>query len=83
MMLTGAATLVSYKQPRRLSYRSAKLSDTKHADNSIPPDSIRASRRIGAAEAYDGHPPVNGLKMYHEVHGKGEPVVLLLGYEKG
>ncbi len=26
-----------------------------------------------------GHAPVNGLKMYYEVHGDGEPVVLLHG----
>ena len=26
-----------------------------------------------------GHAPVNGLKMYYEVHGSGEPVVLLHG----
>jgi hypothetical protein len=26
-----------------------------------------------------GTAPVNGLKMYYEVHGKGEPVVLLHG----
>src|SRR5215467_7334396 len=26
-----------------------------------------------------GYAPVNGVKMYHEVHGSGEPVVLLHG----
>ena len=26
-----------------------------------------------------GYAPVNGLKMYYEVHGRGEPVVLLHG----
>ncbi|HRJ90257.1 MAG TPA: alpha/beta hydrolase [Pyrinomonadaceae bacterium] len=26
-----------------------------------------------------GYAPVNGLKMYYEIHGKGEPVVLLHG----
>ena len=26
-----------------------------------------------------GYVPVNGLKMYYEVHGSGEPVVLLHG----
>jgi hypothetical protein len=24
-----------------------------------------------------GYAPVHGLKMYYEIHGKGEPVVLL------
>jgi pimeloyl-ACP methyl ester carboxylesterase len=26
-----------------------------------------------------GHAPVNGLKMYYEIHGKGDPIVLLHG----
>src|SRR5512132_3391967 len=26
-----------------------------------------------------GYAPVNGLKMYYEIHGSGEPVVLLHG----
>ena len=26
-----------------------------------------------------GYAPVNGVKMYYEVHGSGEPVVLLHG----
>jgi hypothetical protein len=26
-----------------------------------------------------GYAPLNGLKMYYEVHGSGEPVVLLHG----
>lgn len=26
-----------------------------------------------------GYAPVNGLRMYHEVHGQGDPVVLLHG----
>src|SRR5438034_8886221 len=26
-----------------------------------------------------GYAPVNGLKMYYEIHGSGEPVVLLPG----
>src|SRR4030095_1272298 len=27
----------------------------------------------------NGYAPVNGLKMYYEIHGNGEPVVLLHG----
>lgn len=30
-------------------------------------------------EPTTGYAPVNGLKMYHEVHGSGDPVVLLHG----
>jgi hypothetical protein len=26
-----------------------------------------------------GYAPVNGLKMYYEIHGSGDPVVLLHG----
>ena len=28
-----------------------------------------------------GYAPVNGLKMYYEIHGSGEPVVLLHGFQ--
>ena len=30
-------------------------------------------------KAVTGYAPVNGLKMYYEIHGSGEPVVLLHG----
>lgn len=32
-----------------------------------------------AQEPVTGYAPVNGLKMYYEVHGRGEPLVLLHG----
>lgn len=32
-----------------------------------------------SAQTQTGYAPVNGLKMYYEVHGKGEPIVLLHG----
>ena len=32
-----------------------------------------------AQEPKTGYAPVNGLKMYYEIHGKGDPVVLLHG----
>jgi pimeloyl-ACP methyl ester carboxylesterase len=32
-----------------------------------------------AQQPMTGYVPVNGLKMYYEIHGKGEPVVLLHG----
>ncbi len=32
-----------------------------------------------AQEPVTGYAPVNGVKMYYEIHGKGEPVVLLHG----
>lgn len=33
----------------------------------------------GQNKLVTGYAPVNGLKMYYEIHGKGEPVVLLHG----
>jgi pimeloyl-ACP methyl ester carboxylesterase len=33
----------------------------------------------GQQRATTGYAPVNGLKMYYEIHGSGEPVVLLHG----
>ena len=38
-----------------------------------------ASVAVSAQEPATGYAPVNGLRMYYEVHGKGEPVVLLHG----
>jgi pimeloyl-ACP methyl ester carboxylesterase len=34
---------------------------------------------VWAQKPVTGYAPVNGLKMYYEIHGKGEPVVLLHG----
>jgi len=34
---------------------------------------------FGQQQAVTGYAPVNGLKMYYEIHGQGEPVVLLHG----
>src|SRR5687768_8599811 len=34
---------------------------------------------VGAQGPTSGYAPVNGLRMYYEVHGKGEPVILLHG----
>jgi pimeloyl-ACP methyl ester carboxylesterase len=37
------------------------------------------SAAVSAQQPVTGYVPVNGLKMYYEIHGKGEPVVLLHG----
>jgi pimeloyl-ACP methyl ester carboxylesterase len=37
------------------------------------------STASAAPQSVTGYAPVNGLKMYYEIHGKGEPVVLLHG----
>ena len=34
---------------------------------------------MGDADATSGYAPVNGLEMYYEIHGTGEPLVLLRG----
>src|SRR5262245_38423324 len=34
---------------------------------------------FGQQKPITGYAPVNGLKMYYEIHGSGEPVVLLHG----
>lgn len=34
---------------------------------------------VSAQQPTTGYAPVNGLKMYYEVHGSGDPVVLLHG----
>src|SRR6186997_1602670 len=34
---------------------------------------------LGQQKPTTGYAPVNGLKMYYEIHGGGEPVVLLHG----
>ena len=34
---------------------------------------------FGQQKPVTGYAPVNGLKMYYEIHGKGEPLVLLHG----
>jgi pimeloyl-ACP methyl ester carboxylesterase len=34
---------------------------------------------VSAQKPQTGYAPVNGLRMYYEVHGKGQPVVLLHG----
>jgi pimeloyl-ACP methyl ester carboxylesterase len=40
---------------------------------------VLSSAGASAQEPVTGYAPVNGLKMYYEIHGKGEPVVLLHG----
>jgi pimeloyl-ACP methyl ester carboxylesterase len=40
---------------------------------------VSFSAAVSAQQPVTGYAPVNGLKMYYEIHGKGEPVVLLHG----
>lgn len=41
--------------------------------------SSTVSAQAQAQEPTSGYAPVNGLKMYYEIHGSGDPVVLLHG----
>jgi hypothetical protein len=53
----------------------------KHEDNSFSPVDVLMMLLSGVVSAQQkpttGYAPVNGLKMYYEIHGSGEPVVLL------
>jgi pimeloyl-ACP methyl ester carboxylesterase len=40
---------------------------------------LLASAAVSAQEPTTGYAPVNGLKMYYEIHGKGDPIVVLHG----
>jgi pimeloyl-ACP methyl ester carboxylesterase len=40
---------------------------------------LLVSAVVSAQTPTTGYAPVNGLKMYYEIHGKGEPLVLLHG----
>src|SRR5215471_4539986 len=40
---------------------------------------LLGSTAPAAQESKTGYAPVSGLKMYYEIHGKGDPVVLLHG----
>src|SRR5262245_29936428 len=40
---------------------------------------ILSSATVSGQQPVTGYAPVNGLRMYYEIHGTGEPVVLLHG----
>jgi pimeloyl-ACP methyl ester carboxylesterase len=44
-----------------------------------PPGKFGKSQTGGTTMKEQGYAPVNGLKMYYEIHGKGDPVILLHG----
>jgi pimeloyl-ACP methyl ester carboxylesterase len=39
----------------------------------------KGSSSIGTSSFKSGYAPVNGLKMYYEIHGKGDPIILVHG----
>jgi pimeloyl-ACP methyl ester carboxylesterase len=40
--------------------------------------SVKSDKQL-STDSITGYAPVNGIKMYYEVHGKGEPLVLIHG----
>src|SRR6185436_15497392 len=42
-------------------------------------ESFEESSAMSAEQTTTGYAPVNGLKVYYEIHGTGDPVVLLHG----
>jgi hypothetical protein len=51
----------------------------KHIKTIAPILTFMMSAAVSAQQPTTGYAPVNGLKMYYEIHGKGDPVVLLHG----
>src|SRR5438270_5679098 len=45
----------------------------------MPQPITETSARAPLAPASSGYADVNGIKLYHEIHGQGEPLVLLHG----
>jgi hypothetical protein len=37
---------------------------------------LLSAARVSGQAPKTGYAPVNGLRMYYEIHGKGEPLVL-------
>ena len=52
--------------------------------NALAPVVLALASLAAAAPASKGYAPVDGLKMYYEIHGEGgTPLVLLHGLEPG
>src|SRR5438105_5244633 len=45
----------------------------------MPQDTTQTSGRAPNVPVSSGHADVNGIKLYHEIYGQGEPLVLLHG----
>ncbi|MFP2903619.1 alpha/beta fold hydrolase [Pyxidicoccus sp. 3LFB2] len=56
---------------------AALTSGCVHPDASAAPQ--RSEETVQAAAPKTGYAPVNGLQMYYEIHGTGQPLVLLHG----
>src|SRR5438105_15073046 len=45
----------------------------------MPHATTETSARAPLAPVFSGYADVNGIKLYHEIYGQGEPLVLLHG----
>ena len=45
----------------------------------MPEATTKTSARAPLAPVSSGYADVNGIKLYHEIYGQGEPLVLLHG----
>jgi hypothetical protein len=45
----------------------------------MPQATTRAPARTPLVPVFSGYADVNGIKLYHEIYGQGEPLVLLHG----
>jgi pimeloyl-ACP methyl ester carboxylesterase len=59
--------------------RRTLLSQGLAADLAIPAKVITLPQGHSASGPRSGYAPVNGLKMYYEIYGTGEPLILLHG----
>src|ERR1700730_9435416 len=64
---------------RRLNEKSDRLNTTTAFFLSMLLTMLLSGVVLGQQKTTTGYAPVNGLKMYYEIHGSGEPVVLLHG----
>ena len=53
--------------------------NVKHSMTTIAMTVLLVGAVSGQPKPTTGYAPVNGLKMYYEIHGEGEPVVMLHG----
>src|SRR3989442_3548641 len=65
------------RPPDRLS--SAVTRIRSEGTPAMPQARTERSDRVPLAPVFSGYADVNGIKLYHEIYGQGEPLVLLHG----
>src|SRR5215217_7538272 len=61
---------------RTIDYRKVAFAQTETLHSN---PHLRRSRKMANTTPQTGYAPVNGLNIYYEIHGTGEPLVLLHG----